>query len=335
MTLAKRLTVVLGIFFSVFAVSTGALMVIEGWSFLDAIYMTTITLFSVGYGEVNPLTASGRWLMIVVIFAGAGSLAITMSMITAFIVEGELRDVLGKRRMEKQLTKIRDHIVVCGAGETGIHVVEELDKTRTPCVVIEQNLAQLKHRERLHGVPVLEGDATDEEVLRHARVDSARGLITTMPSDKDNLFVILTARDLNPRLRIVSRAIKDESHTKLRRAGADAVVSANQIGGLRMVSEMIRPHVVSFLDTMLRDPSRSLRLEEAMVPATSPLAGKTLGEVDLHNRVGLVVIAVRHGDVVGYTYNPKSSYALEPNDYLIVCAEPGQIEALRAILATG
>jgi voltage-gated potassium channel len=335
MTLAKRLTIVLGIFFGVFAASTAALMGIEGWSFLDAVYMTTITLFSVGYGEVNPLTSTGRWLMIGVIFAGAGALAVTMSMITAFIVEGELRDVLGKRRMEKMLLKLHDHIIVCGAGETGIHVVEEMAKTKTPCVVIEQNLPQLRHRERLGAAPVVEGDATDEGVLKRARIETARGLVTTMPSDKDNLFVILTARGLNPRLRIVSRGVQDESQDKLRRAGADAVVSANRIGGLRMASEMIRPNVVSFLDTMLRDTSHALRLEEALIPEGSPLCGRTLGAVDLHNRVGLVIIAVRHGGGAGHTYNPKADYALLANDSLIVCGELSQVEMLRQVVATG
>jgi voltage-gated potassium channel len=335
MSLTKRLSTVAALFLGVFAASTAGLMVVEGWPFLDALYMTTITLFSVGYGEVHPLTTAGRVLIMAVIFGGAGSLAIGLSMVTAFIVEGELRDVLGKRRMEKALLKLHDHIIVCGAGETGVHVVEELLKTRTPCVVIEQRAADLRHRERLGSVPIIEGDATDSETLKRARIAVARGLVTTMPSDKDNLFVILTARELNPALRIVSRAIQDESHGKLRKAGADAVVSANRIGGLRMVSEMIRPNVVTFLDLMLRDQQRAFRFEEAGVPEGSPARGRTLGELDLHRRVGLVILAIRQSDQEEYIFNPKADHAIQVGDQLIVCGEPAQVEALREVLAAG
>ncbi|MBI2456935.1 MAG: TrkA family potassium uptake protein, partial [candidate division NC10 bacterium] len=249
------------------------------------------------------------------ILGGTGSLAYGLSVVTAFIVEGELRDVLGKRRMEKALARLHGHVIVCGAGETGKHVVEELLKTQTPCVVIEQNLARLKHLERFGPTPVIEGDATDGDVLTRARIAVARGL--------------------NPGLRIVSRAIQDDSDPKLRKAGADAVVSANQIGGLRMASEMIRPHVVSFLEVMLRDSDRVLRLEEAEVVPGSPAVGRTLGELDLVNRVGLVVIAKRQGSGGGYEYNPNASSRLRAGDFLIVCGEAEKVEALREVLAKG
>lgn len=335
MHLQKRLALIAVLFLLVFSAGTTAFMLVEGWSLIDAFYMTAITLSTVGYGEVHPLGTGGRLVAIALILGGTGCLAYGLSMVTAFIVEGELRDVLGKRRMEKLLAKLTGHIIVCGAGETGKHVVEELLKSRVPCVVIEQNVARLKHLERLGPAPVIEGDASDGEVLRRARIEVARGLVTTLPSDKDNLFVILTARELNPKLRIVSRAVEDESFPKLRKAGADSVVSANQIGGLRMVSEMIRPRVVSFLDSMLRDPSRVLRVEEAEVADGSPVAGKTLADLDLHNRVGLVVIAQRRGRQGDFVYNPKPSSRLETGDVLIVCAEPTQVEALREILAKG
>jgi voltage-gated potassium channel len=335
MSIAKRLVVIGVVFLCVFTAGTTAFMLVEGWPFMDALYMTTITIFSVGFQEVHPLETRGRILTILLILGGAGTLAIGFSMVTAFIVEGELRDVLGKRRMEKTLARLNGHIIVCGAGETGKHVTEELIRTKTPCVVIEQRLADLKHRERLGSTPLIEGDATDSAVLAHAHIAQARGLITTLPSDKDNLFVILTARELNPRLRIVSRAIEDESYPKLRKAGADSVVSSNQIGGLRMVSELIRPRVVSFLDSMLRDPTRTLRIGEAEVPANSPVIGKTLQEIDIHKRAGLVVIAIGHPGDDGYAYNPKASTELSAGEVLIICGETAQLEALRTILASG
>ena len=335
MPLQKRLAQIGVLIAAIFTAGTTGFMAVEGWPFLDALYMTTITLSTVGFQEVHPLSTGGRLLAMALILGGTGSLLYALSVVTAFIVEGELRGLLGKRRMEKALERLHGHVIVCGAGETGKHVVEELQKTQTPCVVIEQNLAQLKHLERLAPTPVIEGDATDGVVLSRARIDIARGLITTLPSDKDNLFVILTARELNPTLRIVSRVIEDDSHAKLRKAGADAVVSSNQIGGLRLASELIRPHVVSFLDTMLRDPHRVLRIEEAEVMQGSPVVGKTLDELDLVSRVGLVVMAKRRGAKGEFVYNPKASTPLDAGDFLIVCGEPAQLETLRDILAKG
>jgi voltage-gated potassium channel len=335
MRLQKRLALIGALFLVVFTAGTTAFMLVEGWPFLDALYMTTITLSTVGFQEVHPLSSGGRLVAMALILGGTGSLAYGLSVVTAFIIEGELRDILGKRRMEKALERLHGHVIVCGAGETGKHVVEELLKTRTPCVVIEQNLARCRHLERFGSIPVIEGDATDGDLLTRARIAVARGLITTLPSDKDNLFVILTARELNPKLRIVSRAVEDESLPKLRKAGADAVVSANQMGGLRMASEMIRPQVVSFLDVMLRDPLGVLRVEQAEVAEGSPVVGKTLGELNLPNRVGLVVIAKRRGSDGGFVYNPKASSRLEVGDILIVCGDPGQVEVLREVLANG
>ena len=335
MRLQKRMLFIGVIFAVVFSAGTMGFMLVEGWPFFDALYMTTITLSTVGFQEVHPLSTGGRLVAIALILGGTGSLAYGLSMVTAFIVEGEFKDVLGKRRMEKALARLSRHVIVCGAGETGKHIVEELRITQTPCVVIEKNPGECKHLDRFWEIPIIEGDATDGDILDRARIAVARGLVTTLPSDKDNLFVILTARELNPSLRIVSRAVEHDSQQKLRKAGADSVVSANRIGGLRMASEMIRPNVVSFLDLMLRDSHRALRFEEAELMAGSPLLGKTLADLDLHNRVGLVIIAIRRGPEGEYVYNPKASARLEAGDTLIVCGEPPQIEALRAALAKG
>jgi voltage-gated potassium channel len=335
MPLQKRLTLLGVLFLVVMSAGTLGFMLVEGWSAYDAFYMTVITLYTVGYGEVHPLSMEGRWVAIMLILGGTGSLAYGMSMVTALIIEGELHNILGKRRMERVLAKLRDHVIVCGLGDTGRHVVEEFMKTRLPCVIIERNPATIKHRERFQGVPLVEGEATDEEILSRARIEVARGLVTTMPEDKDNLFVILTARGMNPKLRIVSRAIADESHEKLRKAGADAVVSANRIGGLRMASEIVRPNVVSFLDVMLRGSKVSIRFEEAEVPADSPMAGRTLAELELHKRVGLVIIAIRQQTTGNFLYNPTAGTVVERGDCLVACGEPDQLERLRSLLALG
>ncbi len=335
MPLQKRLAQIAALILGVVTAGTTAFMLVEGWPFLDALYMTAITVSTVGFQEVHPLGTGGRLVAMALILGGTGTLAYGLTVVTAFIVEGELRNVLGKRRMEKALAQLDRHVIVCGAGESGRHVVEEMLKTHTACLVIEKNLAECKHLKRFGSIPIIEGDATDGETLVQARVGVARGLITALPSDKDNLFVILTARELNPALRIVSRANQADSHQKLQKAGADAVVSDNQIGGLRMASEMIRPQVVSFLDGMLRGPQRGLRFEQAEVTAGSPVIGRTLADLDLHNRVGLVIIAKRRGPEGDYLYNPKASSRLEAGDVLIVCGEPPQLEALRDVLAKG
>lgn len=335
MGLQRRLAQIGALFLVVFSAGTAAFMLVEGWPCLDALYRTSITLSTVGLQEVQPLSTGGRRAAMALILGGTGSLAYGLSVVAAFIVEGQLRDLLGKRRMEKAPARLHGHVIVCGAGETGKPVVEELLKTRTPCVVIERNLTRLKHLGRFGDTPVIEGDATDGEVLTRARIGLGRGLIATLPSEKDNLFVILTAREMNPTLRIVSRLVEDDSLAKLRKAGADAVVSADQIGGLRMASEMIRPGVVSFLDAMLRDPDRALRVEEAEVIPGSPVIGKTLGELDLINRVGLAVIAKRQGTGREFEYHPRPSSILRAGDLLFVCGEQAQVEALREVLAKG
>jgi voltage-gated potassium channel len=333
MPLEKRLALLGILFLVVMSAGTAGFVLVEGWSVYDAFYMTVITAYTVGYGEVHPLGPTGRLVAIGLILGGTGTLAYGMSMVTALVVEGELRNILGKRRMEKVLARLSGHVIVCGMGESGRHVIEEFRLTRQPCAVIERDPAGVKRMERFKEIPLVEGDATDEETLSRARIETARGLVTTLPSDKDNLYVILTAREMNPRLRIVSRAIADESHEKLKKAGADAVVSANRIGGLRMASEMIRPHVVSFLDTMLRDSGGSIRFEEAEVPAGSSAVGRTLAELDLHNQVGLVVIAIRRRAGEGFLYNPAATMPIEAGDCLVVCGEPAQLERLRRLVA--
>ena len=253
---------------------------------------------------------------------------------TAFLVEGQLTDILGKRKMERKIKSLRDHVILAGAGETGKHVAEELLQTATPFVVIEQDPTHVAALERLGGIPYIVGDATDSVVLQQARIESARGLISSLPSDKDNLFIILTARELNPGLRIVSRVLAEESRHKLLKAGADAVVSANLIGGLRMASEMLRPHVVSFLDAMLRETSGTpMRVEEIQIPSSSPWVGRTLEETGIREKVGVVVFALREAETGKYLFNPPSTFRLSAGDVLIGCADRDQIVSLRSLVS--
>jgi voltage-gated potassium channel len=305
--------------------------IIEGWSFMDSLYMTVITLATVGYGETHPLTFQGRIFTIVLIMMGVGTITYGLSVIFAFVVEGALSDILGRRKMEASIGKLKDHIIVCGIGETGRHMVEEFLKIRVPFVVIDKDGDRLKAMERIGHFLYIQGDATDDEILLRAHIKEARGLAAVLPQDKDNIYVILTARGLNPNLRIVTQAIEVEDRPKLAKAGADAIVSPTFIGGLRMASEMVRPTVVSFLDKMLRAGGEAVRVEEARIPEESKIAGRTLQEAGIYEKTGLVVIAIARGE--SHLLNPGPETRLQNGDGLINCCSVEQLQQLKALLA--
>lgn len=306
---------------------------IEGWSLFDAFYMTVITLGTVGYGETHPLSTGGRVFTIGLIFVGIGTFAYALSSVTAFWVEAHIFGLWRKRRMERRIAELHDHIIVCGGGNTASHIAEELLLTRTPFVIIERD-ATMEDRIRNMDDDVLYiiGDASDEAVLRQARIDTARGLVTCMPDDKDNLFTVFEARGLNPSLRIVSRLTNDEARGKLIRAGADGIVPMQRIGALRIASEVLRPHVVSVLDVMLREPGL-IRVQEMEVG--SGAAGKTLAELGMADRIGVTIFAMRDAESLRHTFNPPGDRVLREGDVLIGCADPDQLEAAREVARNG
>lgn len=333
MSLPGRLITVVLLLAAVNALGTVGYVVIEGWAPFDALYMTVITIASVGYGEVHPLSTAGRVFTIALILAGIGTVAYGLSAITAFWVEGDLSNLWEKRKMTRRIADLEDHVIVCGGGDTGRNVVEEMIKTGTPHVCVEINPAQEAALRRLGDRALfILGDATNEEVLREARVETARGLVVCMPSDKDNLFTILSAREMNPRLRIVSRVLSDESRPKLVKAGADAVVSGVRIGALRLASEMLRPNVVSVLDAMLRQTT-SVRVEE--IPVGAPLADRRLSDLRLQERTGVIVFAVRDPRTRQHEFNPPPDRRLREGDVLIACADTDQLATARRVALEG
>jgi voltage-gated potassium channel len=250
---------------------------------------------------------------------------------TGFILEGYLHRLLRRKKMQKQIDRLSDHYIVCGSGDTGRHVIEELDKMQVPFVVIERDKERVERLLADRDICCLEGDATDEELLRQAGVERARGLITSLPDDKSNLFVVLTARGLNTTMRIVSRAVEEGTPAKLLKVGADSVVSPNNIGGLRMASDMLRPTVVTFLDMMMRDPRNTLRFEEATVEEDSHFAGKTIGEADVRRKTGAIIVAVRDGETAQYMFNPSGNCMLKPRDVLVLIGDLEQVGKLRRL----
>lgn len=301
---------------------------IERWSLFDSLYMTVITLATVGYGETHPLSVAGRVFTMFLILGGMGIIFYGVTEVTSFIVEGEMSGILRRRRMNRKISRLSNHYIVCGWGNTGYYVVEELHRTRRPYVVVEKDatkINQLAEKETMF----IEGDATSDATLVAAGIERAAGLITTLPTDRDNMFVVITARGLNPAFGIVSKIQDVSSRDKFLRAGATIVISSDFIGGLRMVSELVRPGATSFLDTMLRDRS-SLRVEDVQVGAHSRFVKKHLSNCDAFAKAGVVLLSIKRGE--SFQFNPPPATMLDAGDTLVVIGDPEQIKSARTAL---
>ena len=299
-------------------------------SFVDALYMTVITLTTVGYGEVIDLSGrpGGRIFTVVLILVGMGGVLYFVSTATAFVVEGRLGHVFRKRRMEKAIEALSDHLIVAGSRGTALHTVRELVAVRRRVVLICDDPERVDAlRRELPETPLLVGDPASEEVLEQAGVERASGLVACTESDKENLVVTLTARQLNPGLRIVSQVSDVESEAKIRKVGADAVVAPSLIGGLRLASELIRPTVVSFLDIMLRDRDLNLRVDEVELPEDADGIGTSLAEVDLPSFSDALLLAVKSPGE-GWIYNPPGTRTLEGGDVLVLLGSPDDVLAV-------
>ena len=307
-------------------------------TFLQALYMAVITLAGVGYGEIvdtshNPTL---RVFNMFVVLVGVTITVYVFSSVTAFLVEGEITNIFWRRRMQKRISELKDHYVVCGLGTTGRHAVEELQKTGTPFVVVEmheENIQKLREHKALDTANLLTiiGDATDDEVLTEAGISRARGLIVALSADKDNLVIIVMVRQMNPKIRIVARCTDPKFSDKMLKAGANSTVSPNHIGGLRMASEVLRPHVVSFLDLMLKEQSRTLRVEEVEIGNASPWVGKTLAQIDLRTVYNLLPMAVKRPNAGDNSYhvNPPDSLTIEKGMILIVIGDVKDLHRVR------
>jgi len=320
----------------VLAVGTfGFLLIGKGeWSFEDCLYMTVITISTVGYGEVIPVSEvmHGRLFAVFLIMFGMGAILYFASTIVAILVEGDFRRFWRKRKMDKAIARLEKHIVVCGAGVTGSLVMDELVATRTPFVVIDADEEKVKRvRERLKGFELnhVIGNATDQHTLSEAGSERASGIIVALPEDKDSLIVTITARQMNKSLRIVSKCTEPRRIDRIRKAGADAVVSPNAIGGMRLVSEMIRPTVVQFLDLMLRDKEKNLRIEQVAVDPESEIIGKKLRETQIRRDTDLLVIAARDEASGQYTYNPGPDFPVTKDTVLVVLGSTDDVIKLR------
>ena len=303
------------------------------WPLRDCIYMTVITITTVGFGEIldfKTIEGGREWTQLLLVFGVAADLYV-VSTITSFFVEADFADIRRWKKLERRMQEISNHYIVCGVGRTGIHVINELVAVGEVVVAVDTN-EQLLEELRARNILTVIGDATDDEVLDRAGLSRAKGVVATLDDDKTNMFVVVSARQTNPRLRIVVKAVSPSAAEKLRRAGADSVVAPNFIGGMRIASELLRPHVVRFLDEMLRDKEARLRIEEATVGSDAPLIGKTLREANLREAAGVLILAVRLGDGE-VSYVPPPDLRLDAGQTLIAIGRPAEIAKLRHLVA--
>jgi voltage-gated potassium channel len=293
---------------------------------MDCVYMTVVSLTTVGYGEVIEVTGNipAQIFTMILITFGMGIILYGISTMTAMIIEGELTGILRKKKMLKEIQKLRNHIILCGGGETGRPVLIELAKNKEPVVLVEQEQEHIDRCKTIENLLYIQGDATDDENLLAAGIEYASGIISALPTDKDNLYITMTARMLNKRIRIVSRMIDQKLEPKLKMAGADRVVSPNTIGALRMASEMIRPTVVDFLDSMLRSSRGNLRIHQILVSEKSGVAGKNLSESGLKDQFDLLVLGAKY-QKEDIKFNPSPSETLDVGMTLIVMGEVDNI----------
>jgi voltage-gated potassium channel len=335
----NRLVAAIGVFATLVAAGTlGYFLLGHGrWSLPDCAYMTVITISTVGFSELGHMgeVPGARVLTVGLIVSGVGVLAYMQSNLTAMLVEGAIGQALRRRRMQKDIEKMSDHIVVAGAGGTGKHVVEELYTTRTPFVVIDRSEAVLRQLsiDLCEGKMLyVHGDATHDQVLVTAGIGRARGVVAALTHDKDNLYVTLSARSLNARARIVSKVVEDEAGAKILKAGATATVNPTMIGARRLAGELIRPEVHEFIDQMVRDKDRNLRLEEVVVARGSSFVGVLLKDTPIRRETRALVVAVRGSDRE-FTYNPEPDYLIGEGTTLIVLGETESIVKLRKLAA--
>lgn len=287
----RHILTALGILLAIVITGTAGYVVIEGWGFLDALYMTIITIATVGFREVLPLSTAGRVFTIVLIVCGVSAAAYTFGRIIEFMIEGYFSEIMGGRAMKRHIEKLSDHYIICGFGRVGEQVARELKRAGAPFIVLDPN-PDVKKFLDAEDVLYIQGDAADEQVLKQAGIERAKGLVSVVDSDADNVYVTLTARSLNPNLFVIARSNLESSGYKLKRAGADRVVSPYSLGGRRIASMVLKPAVSDYLDTVMHGDKMEYQLEDLFIGEQSPLQGLTVQEANIRQKYGAMVLSI-------------------------------------------
>lgn len=330
--LPTRLKISTALFFLILMTGIAGFMTLENLSFSDALYLTVVTISTVGYGDIVPHTPAGRIFTLGLIVTGFGMAYYTLTLIVSMTVEGQLKDILGRHGMLRRIANMEKHIIVCGAGKVGSNVVERLQHEEEKFVVVEKDPAiynQLVEQKVLS----VNGDATLDEVLRSAGVAKARGIITALSHDADNVYVALTAKSFNPDIHIVARADRPEAEEKLRRAGADVVIFPSVMGGRRMVSAITRPVIMDFVENVFYNQELHMDIAEMQVEANSPLVGKSFANSGIKRDFDSIVVAVKRGEQL--ITNPQADEIIMAGDIMVVLGQRGELSKLSDVAAGG
>ncbi|BCL62629.1 potassium transporter TrkA [Desulfomarina profundi] len=322
----SKLKISLFFLLATIAFGTVGYVMVEDMPFFEAFYMTLITISTVGFSEVRPLSPMGRGITIIIIVCGISLLTYTLGQVARIFVEGELRKILGRRKLEKQIAALKDHYIVCGYGRIGSIIVQELKLAGIPLVVIEQNPEQIEVLEA-EDILYLNLDATSDEALVEAGLDKARGLVTAVSSDADNVFIALSAKGMRSDIFILARASDVSNENKLLRAGASRVVCPYQIGGERMAGILQKPTVIDFLDQTLMNNELGLKMEEAVVARDSSIAGKTVLNSKLRQDFGVIIVAIKKlsGEMI---FNPGPDEQFDSGDVIVVIGKREEVRRM-------
>jgi voltage-gated potassium channel len=317
----------------VLVIGTTGYRLIEGWSLLDGFYMTVITITTIGFKEVHELTLPGKIFTLFIIFTGIGMVGYTVVTGTQLVIEGEINKIFTRRRSMKAIEKLKNHFIICGFGRMGSFVCEQLHARGIPFVVVEHK-DQVQDKVMQAGYYLSPGDATEEHVLLTASIKSAKGLVSVLDSDASNVYVVLTARELNPELEIIARAAEESAQSRLMRAGASRVISPYQIGGMRMVMGIVKPTVMDFLQVAMDHKKIDVDLEEVRVAENSIYSGKMLIDTDLRKELNLIIIAIKKSDG-RMEFNPGPNTIIYGNDTLIAMGKRKDLEVFEKEAGVG
>jgi voltage-gated potassium channel len=328
----KRLKIALGALLIVILIGTLGYGLIEGWNILDSLYMSVVTISTVGYQEVHPLSSTGRVFTLFFIIFGVGTTLYAIGAGAQLMLEGQIRSILGRRKMSKKIQEIKDHYIICGYGKVGQQIYSEFSSRQVMCTVIEKDPVVVEKAIK-DGVLMIPGDSTLDSVLEEAGINRAKGLISAVASEADNVVISLSARELNPDILIVARAETGESEKKILRAGANRVISPHTLGGTRMALAALRPHLVDFMQVATSAQGMEMRIEELEVKEGSTISNSTLKDCEIRLRVGVIVLGI-HRKSGQMLFTPPPDAKMEPGDTLIAIGKKEDLEKLEKLTSS-
>jgi voltage-gated potassium channel len=329
-SLARRFALIFLSILTTLTIGTIGFTLVEGWPAFDAFYMTLTTMTTVGYMEVHPLSRAGRIFNSFLIFFGVSTIFVAIGAMTQSIIEIQLGDLIGKRRSKRMIDQLKDHFIICGFGRVGRGAAAELQRSGVPFVVVDISPERIE-RAMLAGMLGVVADSTRDDTLRQVGIEQARGLVAALATDADNLFVLLSAKGLNPKIYVATRAAEEGAEAKMRRAGADAVFAPYSITGHRLAQSLLRPHVVQFLDFTTNSLGLDVVIEQVRVADHSEVVSKTIREMQIRRETGVIVMAIRKGDGE-MLFNPPADTSIHGGDVLIVMGKPENLRSLEHLL---